>query len=477
MLCARWTKKAPPCGIARVSEQIPVLETDNWGVAYGDKVILSALNLQMAPRSITALMGPVGGGKSSLLRSLAGVNDDNPRFRQWGGVRYAGQPLTEAHRPRMVRQHARLMLASVQDSLTEFRRAGSQSVQERRQWCNDFLDGMGFSELKAHLALPAVELPAVQQRAIAILREVAADPDLLMVDEPTADLDEYDAYLLLELLKRIRQERAVLFVTHNQRHAAAVADRVLLLAGGTVQESNAAEAFFAAPYSPAGQQFVRSGSCSVLVPEITVEQAMQAEAVQAPPVPAAATAEQAARLSQRAVLPDLALANPVLAAETFVPVSRGPRGFAWLVPGKLAGTPLPGVVNAIDIDLQALKRCGVTVLVSLTEKDVDQVALARNGLRNIHLPVYDREPPTVAQLQMLMLKMKRLLLGGEVLAVHCLAGLGRTGTVLAAWLVFEGITAEESLRRVRSVESQFVQSEPQENILFAYEAMLLEKMG
>lgn len=477
MLRARCTKKAPPSGIARVSQQLPVLETDNWGVAYGDKVILSALNLQIVPRAITALMGPVGGGKSSLLRSLAGVNDENPRFRQWGGVRYTGHPHTAAHRPRMVRQHARLMLVSVQDSLTEFCRTGLQSAQERRQWCIDFLDGMGFSELKAQLATPAVELPAVQQRAVAILREAAADPGLLMVDEPTADLDEYDAYLLLELLKRVAQERAILFVTHNQRHAAAVADRVLLLAGGTVQESNAAEAFFSAPYSPAGQQFVRSGSCAVLAPEITVEQAIQAEALEAPPAPAAATAEQAARLSQRAVLPDLALANPVLAAATFVSVSRGPRGFAWLVPGKLAGTPLPGVVNSIDIDLQALKRCGVTVLISLTEKDVDQAALARNGLRNVHLPVYDREPPTVAQLQMLMLKMKRLLLGGEVLAVHCLAGLGRTGTVLAAWQVFEGITAEESLRRVRVIESQYVQSELQESILFAYEAMLLEKMG
>ena len=134
-------------------------------------------------------------------------------------------------------------------------------------------------------------------------------------------------------------------------------------------------------------------------------------------------------------------------------------------------------MNDIDIDLKALKRCGVTVLISLTEKDVDQAALARNGMRNVHLPVYDREPPTVSQLQMLMLKMKRLLLGGEVLAVHCLAGLGRTGTVLAAWLVFEGITAEAALQRVRAIESQYVQSELQENILFAYEAMLLEKMG
>lgn len=454
-----------------------VLETDNWGVAYGDKVILAGIHLQIAPQTITVLLGPVGGGKSTLIRSLAGVNDENPRFRQWGEVRYAGAPLTAEHRPRMVRQHTRLMLASVQESLTEFRRfEGGQTSQERTAWARGFLERMGFPELTAALPIPAVELSSVQQRAIAILREVAAEPALLMVDEPTAELSDYDSYLLLELIKRVAQERAVLLITHNQRQARSVADRVLLLAGGSIQESNTAENFFSAPYSPAGLQFVRSGSCAVVVPPLSVAEAIEAD----PPakaVVAAATAEQAARQGQRAILPDLALASPVHAAEVYVPHARGPRGFAWLVPGKLAGTPLPGVVNDIDIDLQALKRCGVTVLVSLTETDIDQDALARNGLRNVHLPVYDREPPTVAQLQMLMLKMKRLLLNGEVLAVHCLAGLGRTGTVLAAWLVFEGVTAEEALRRVREIESQYVQSELQESSLVAYEEMLLEKMG
>lgn len=468
----------PPSGLHRVQPTSPVLETDNWGVAYGDKVILTGLQLQIAPRAITALMGPVGGGKSTLLRSLAGVNDENPRFTQWGALRYVGQPLAGEHRPRLVHQHVRLMQSRVQESLTELvPHSHLLSGLDRRAWCEVYLDRMGFADIKPMLAKPVIELPAIHQRAIAILGQAAAEPALLMVDEPTAELQDYDSYLLLELLKRIAQERAVLLVTHNQRHAQKVVGHVLLLAGGSVQETSRAENFFSAPYSPAGQQFVRSGSCAVVEPQLSVQEAMQAEPLTAATAPLAATAAQAARQSQRAVLPDLALANPVPAAEHYVPSARGPRGFAWVVAGKLAGTPLPGVVNDIDIDLQALKRCGITVLVSLTEQDIDQVALARNGMRNVYLPVHDREPPTVSQLQMLMLKMKRLLLDGEVLAVHCLAGLGRTGTVLAAWLVFEGITAQEALRRVREIEPQYVQSEQQENALSAYEEMLLEKMG
>lgn len=479
--CPAWLPvhlPLPPSGPHRVQTPTPVLETDNWGVAYGDKVILSGLQLQIAPCAVTALMGPVGGGKSTALRSLAGLNDENPRFVQWGQLRYSGQPLAGTHRPQLVRQHVRLMQSSVLDSLTELlQHSHPRSGLDRRAWCEAYLERMGFADIQPLLARTTIELSAMHQRAIAILREAAAEPALLMCDEPTADLQDYDSYLLLELLKRISQERAVLLVTHNQRHAQRVADHVLLLAGGAVQETSRAERFFSAPYSPAGQQFVRSGSCAVVAPQRTVQEAMQAEPAPVTVAAPAPTAAQAARQSQRAVLPDLVLANPVLAAEHFVPGARGPRGFAWLVPGKLAGTPLPGVVNDTDVDMQALKRCGITVLVSLTENDIDQAALARNGLRNVHLPVHDREPPSVSQLQMLMLKMKRLLLAGDVLAVHCLAGLGRTGTVLAAWLVFEGVTAEEALRRVREIEPQYVQSEQQERALLAYEEMLLEKMG
>lgn len=146
------------------------------------------------------------------------------------------------------------------------------------------------------------------------------------------------------------------------------------------------------------------------------------------------------------------------------------------MPGRLAGTPWPGVVHDMDADLKAL---------SLRRHHADhadgegfpQEALARNGLRNFHLPVYDHEPPTVAQMQMLLARMSAALRRGEVLAVHCLAGLGRTGTVLAAWLVREGLTAEEALRRVRLIDAQYVQSETQEALLYEFENALLQKMA
>ena len=65
----------------------------------------------------------------------------------------------------------------------------------------------------------------------------------------------------------------------------------------------------------------------------------------------------------------------------------------------------------------------------------------------------------------------------EVLAVHCLAGIGRTGTILAAWLVSNGLTAQEALRRVRRIEPKFVQTTEQEEFLQQFEDALLRKLS
>jgi len=434
------------------------LSAEGLGAAFGEKVVLAELDFDLRPRTVTALMGPVGSGKSTLLRTLAGLNDANPRFRQWGHTIYLDQPIAGPNRPRLVQQHARLMMASTLDALAEHKRAHlGLSGSGLRDWCAGYVQTMGFPELAGVLERPTMELAPLQQRAVSILREACTHPGLLMVDEPTADLDEYSAYLLLDLLREVAHTSAVLLVLHSQRHAQMAARHVLLLAGGRIQEARSMEDFLLSPQSPAGQQFVRTGSCALPAPDADPT-TLADDAPIPPPLPPAALAAVAA-------------ANP-----NAVPASRGPGGFAWLVPGRLAGTPMPGVVNPIDHDLALLRQCGVTTLITLTERDIPQEPLARHGLRNLHLPVRDREPPTVAQVQMLLKRMEVLLQRDEVLAVHCLAGIGRTGTVLAAWLVREGLTATEALRRVRLIDHQYVQSTEQEAFLQAYEDAILRKL-
>lgn len=491
-------------------EQDYSLQVAGLGASFGARVILAEVDFALPVRGITALMGASGSGKSTLLRTLADLNAVNPRSRRWGSVRYAGQPWQPGMpAPRLVQQQARLMRASTLDAIVELARPRLQLVPHAlRDWCRAQVQAFGFPELGLVLDQAVLELSPLQQRAVAILREALAEPALLMVDEPTADLQGYEAFVLLELLRLVGQRVAVLMSTHQQQHAQAVAQHMLLLAGGRMAEARSMEDFLRAPLSLAGQQFVRTGSCCLPSPDARSED-LEEGAPLPPPLPAAALAAIAEFLPAAAVVQDAPPAPPQPAAPAplspprpaaayrpraihpavlvdwqplaadpqAIPASRGPHGFAWLVPGRLAGAPQPGIVHSLETDLQALRRCGVTVLVTLTVADLPQPPLQQHGLRNLHLPVHDHEPPTVAQMQMLLARMSAMLRAGEVLAVHCLAGLGRTGTVLAAWLVREGLTAEEALRRLRLIDARYVQSRAQEDLLQAYEAALLLKMG
>ena len=437
-------------------EHTHCLAVKGLGAVFGPKVVLAEVDFEVPTASVTVLLGPSGSGKSTVLRALAGLNTANARYQEWGTALYQGQPVAQGHRPRLVQQNTRLMATTTLDALADqVREQLALSPLELRGWFADYVTRMGFPELQASFDRLTVELPAVQLRAVSILREAVCEPALLMVDEPTSNLSDYDAYLLLDLLRAVGRSSALLLVLHNQKHARMVGQHMVLLAGGRVQEAGTMEAFLSAPRSAAGQQFVRTGSCAVPAPDAPI--ATLADGVQAPP-PLPPAAQQA------------------LAANGAVPASAGPSGFAWLVPGQLAGTPLPGAVQDIDADLAALKAAGITWLITLTEQDLPQEALRRHGLSNLHLPIYSLEPPTVAQNQMLLKRMEMLLAQGQVLAVHCLGGIGRTGTVLAAWLVREGLTAVEALRRVRLIDAQYVQTAEQEEFLQRYEDAILRRI-
>jgi atypical dual specificity phosphatase len=439
------------------------LKATGLGVAFGSKIVLADVDFSLVRGSITALLGPSGAGKSTLLHTLAGVYSQHPRFTQWGDVQYEGRALAEGRPPRLVQQSAKLMSTNVLQALADpVRESLALSPAALRTWCGELVQRMGVPELKGLLDSPTLDLPPLLQRAVAILREAVAEPPLLLVDEPTAELSDYDAYVLLELLREVSRHSTLLVVLHNQRHAARLADRMVLLAGGRVQEARGMEEFLSSPASEAGQQFVRTGSCAVPAPD--ADPATLANGLAPPPLPSTVPAHVLAARAEGA--------RGAEAASN----AAGPTGFSWLEPGRLAGTPLPGVVHDIDIDLAALKRVGITQLITLTERDLPQEPLRRHGLTNLHLPIRDHEAPSVGQIQMLLKRMEKLIAQGEVLAVHCLAGRGRTGTVLAAWWIREGLTAQESLRRVRLLDAHYVQSAEQEAFLQRYEDVILQKI-
>ncbi len=127
----------------------------------------------------------------------------------------------------------------------------------------------------------------------------------------------------------------------------------------------------------------------------------------------------------------------------------------------------PGRFAGLQDDLTFLRRQGVGSIVSLTEYPLDHSAVERCGFQYLHLPVPDYHPPTLDQMQIFLDFFDRARRQGGVV-VHCGAGQGRTGTVLACALVARGVSAEEAIRTVRRLRPPSIDTDAQEQFVYTF---------
>ncbi len=268
----------------------PALELQGYGFSFGSRVIVADASFSLPAQGISALMGPVGTGKSSLLFGLAGLNDSNPRFRQWGEKRLNGQVLEEGNRPFLIRQHARLLADTLMNHLLKAPQTmavatptGLSSNAERRDRMEQWLASFDQPQLldKAHQRLIEVE-PAWQRIALMVLGAQASSP-LLLLDEPSSGLTDADARILLDFVQKLGMRQKLLLVEHNQSRIRAVADDVLLLAGGRIQGHLPASAFFSTTETDNAivYQFVQTGGIRLPAPDAKPEDL--AEGITPPP--------------------------------------------------------------------------------------------------------------------------------------------------------------------------------------------------
>src|SRR5215467_10438465 len=138
--------------------------------------------------------------------------------------------------------------------------------------------------------------------------------------------------------------------------------------------------------------------------------------------------------------------------------------FGWLIEHRLAGVSYPYSEDAMAL----LRQLGVLALLNLSEEPWPLDLLRKYQLRGEHLPVDASTGPTLNQVERALIIIGGFLAHGLPVAVHCDAGFGRTGTILACYLVSQGKTAKEAIEQVRAKRPGSIATLAQEAVVEAY---------
>ncbi|HEX6246506.1 MAG TPA: phosphate ABC transporter ATP-binding protein PstB [Nocardioidaceae bacterium] len=210
------------------------MECESVSVYYDDFRAVTDVSLSFGKNEITALIGPSGCGKSTLLRSLNRMNDLVDGARVEGRVTYHGKniydrdvdPIEVRRRIGMVFQKPNPFPKSIYDNIAYGPRVTGMKVGSMDDVVEESLTRAAlWDEVKDKLKQSAFGLSGGQQQRLCIARTLAVKPDVILMDEPASALDPIATARIEDLMLELREDYAIIVVTHNMQQAARVADR------------------------------------------------------------------------------------------------------------------------------------------------------------------------------------------------------------------------------------------------------------
>lgn len=421
------------------------LEIRGLSAGYGERVLLDIDTLSIPDSGIVGLIGSSGGGKSTLLRLLAGTPPADADFWvQHEGASWSPRP-GDGHGPPgngvfLLDQHARLPSGPVIPSLQ--RACGASDARDVRRGVGRILEEFELGhDLSGLLHGDAAMLSYGQQKLLLIAAFCCRQPERLFLDEPTRSMSTTEEGDLLRVLDRLRDLCPVLMISHDKEFIRSSCDHVILLAGGMVEEQARCRDFFEKPATPVGRAFLKAGSAWPLI-------------------------DAGDRLTDR---------SPATKTAKKTDGQQGNGGVAvtWVLDRLLGGCPMPGLLGEQGVDLAGLREQGVDVLITLTEEPLSCDSMVAQQMQGLHFPIVDMDiPPDMAALANLIRHVESCVENGVAVVFHCRAGLGRTGLMLACTLVKLGFEPDSAIEKVRSRESRMIQTDGQATFVCDYAAYL-----
>ena len=250
----------------KVLEETPVLEIDRFNLWYGSKQVIHDISMPIIRKQVTALIGPSGCGKSTLLRSVNRMNDLIQNIRITGDMRLNGDSIYDPRmdvinlrkRMGMVFQKPNPFPMSIFENVVySLRIDGEKNRSVLDEVCEISLRGAAlWDEVKDCLNDSALKLSGGQQQRLCIARAVAAEPEVLLLDEPCSALDPIATGKIEDLIQELRGQYSILMVTHNMQQASRASDYTAFIYLGRLIEYGPTSDIFTNPVLQETESYV-----------------------------------------------------------------------------------------------------------------------------------------------------------------------------------------------------------------------------
>jgi phosphate transport system ATP-binding protein len=243
-----------------------VIRTRGLSVAYGQKLAVKDVSLEIRDREVIALIGPSGCGKSTFLRSLNRMNDTVDDVRVTGSVELLGHdiygkdvdPVLVRRHVGMVFQRPNPLAKSIFDNVAYgLRVAGIRDKKVLTEKVTSALDSAALlSEVKDRLHESALSLSGGQQQRLCVARALACEPSVLLMDEPASALDPISTEKVEELVVELAKRLCIVIVTHSMNQAIRVAHRTAFFYLGELVELAPTKELFESPRQERTRNYV-----------------------------------------------------------------------------------------------------------------------------------------------------------------------------------------------------------------------------
>jgi glutamate transport system ATP-binding protein len=245
--------------VTQGSTSTPLISMQNVGKRFGSTTVLRGINLDIARGEVIVIIGRSGAGKSTLCRTINRLETITE-----GEIYFRGAPLPDEGAALkqlradigMVFQSFNLFphMTALENIAFAPMRIRKHSRGDAESKARELLDRVGLGD---QATAYSAQLSGGQQQRVAIARGLAMEPEVLLFDDPTSALDPEMVWEVLEVIKRLAKEgMTMIVVTHEMGFARAIADRVVLLADGSIAEQGPPSNFFRNPQSARAKDFL-----------------------------------------------------------------------------------------------------------------------------------------------------------------------------------------------------------------------------